>query len=114
MHAQIVDEQSREDETVEVAHHRAGQKENLAPLGDEHHLALDVQGLINVLCRLTNFHVHHWSALIKEYISQIVYNTSPKLISSENLPSSEDALVLLPNFSISSVVASSNTMLLLI
>ena len=46
---EIIDEQARPDEVVEVIHHGTGQKEHLLPFSDIDHLALDVESLIHIL-----------------------------------------------------------------
>ena len=46
---QVIDKQAWPDEVVEALHDGAGEEQHETPLLDEHHLALDVEGLVNIL-----------------------------------------------------------------
>ena len=49
---EIIDEEPCPDERIEVVHDWTPEEEELLPFLDEDHLALDVEGLVNVLRRM--------------------------------------------------------------
>ncbi len=49
VHAEVVYEEPRPDQVVEIVHDGTGQEQDLVPLLYEQHLTLDVQGLVHLL-----------------------------------------------------------------
>ena len=49
--AQVIDKQSRPDQTPQIFHHRTSQEYDLLPFWNEDHLSFDVKGLIFILSK---------------------------------------------------------------